>query len=262
MGIGSDALKILSSIRSPLETSVISDRGDALASPASTTIVVHGSLTADDIVMGDVTVGDREKNQALSHLAEELSALQEGLRNRASETRDDDEVLPELLRLEQAKKATTDGDLLTAARHLGGAGRWVADFARSIGLILVPDAIMRTGPFSPLIQPQLKSVPIESTESVTIVRTERPATSPRRRLAQAPGKTRPTSNAIVVSSHFKLVFLSILAITLLSGAVQTAMAFTWLEPTKIQQDVFDAMGFAWKLCLGAIVGLLGGKAIK
>jgi hypothetical protein len=75
-------------------------------------------------------------------------------------------------------------------------------------------------------------------------------------------KANPAAKAIVVSSHFKLVFLSILAITLLSGAVQTLLAFSWPDPTKAQQEVFEAMGFAWKLCLGAIVGLLGGKAIK
>ena len=68
--------------------------------------------------------------------------------------------------------------------------------------------------------------------------------------------------AIVLSPAFKLVFLSVLAITVLSGVAQIVMASLWNSPTGLQLDVFSAMGFAWKTGFGAIVGLLGGKAIK
>jgi hypothetical protein len=68
--------------------------------------------------------------------------------------------------------------------------------------------------------------------------------------------------AIVLPPVFKWVFLSVLAITLLSGIAQIVMASLWDKPTGLQQDVFSAMGFAWKTGFGAIVGLLGGKTIK
>jgi len=66
-------------------------------------------------------------------------------------------------------------------------------------------------------------------------------------------------NAIVISRHFKLVFISVLAITTLAGLAQIIMAGIWGTPTGLQQEVFSAMGFAWKVGFGAIVGLLGGK---
>jgi hypothetical protein len=46
---------------------------------------------------------------------------------------------------------------------------------------------------------------------------------------------------------------------MLSGIAQILMASFWETPTGLQQDVFSAMGFAWKTGFGAIVGLLGGK---
>jgi hypothetical protein len=67
------------------------------------------------------------------------------------------------------------------------------------------------------------------------------------------------SNPNILSRHFKLVFISVLAITVLSGLAQIVMATFWSTPTGPQQEVFLAMGFAWKMGFGAIVGLLGGK---
>jgi hypothetical protein len=37
------------------------------------------------------------------------------------------------------------------------------------------------------------------------------------------------------------------------------MASIWGKPSAQQEQVFEAMGFAWKAGFGAIVGLLGGK---
>jgi hypothetical protein len=76
----------------------------------------------------------------------------------------------------------------------------------------------------------------------------------RRRVA---GEAKPRS--IEISPTFKLVFLSVLTVTVLTGVAQIIMAGFWEKPSPSQQQVFEAMGFAWKLCLGAIVGLLGGK---
>lgn len=66
--------------------------------------------------------------------------------------------------------------------------------------------------------------------------------------------------AIVLSPNFKLVFVTVLAITVLSGAAQIVMASFWANPNGLQQEVFSAMDFAWKAGFGAIVGLLGAKA--
>ena len=73
-------------------------------------------------------------------------------------------------------------------------------------------------------------------------------------------KRLPKSKAIVVSPTFKLIFLSVLGITIAAGIAQIIMASFWKVPTPPQQSVFDAMGFAWKAGIGAIFGLLGGKA--
>jgi hypothetical protein len=70
------------------------------------------------------------------------------------------------------------------------------------------------------------------------------------------------SKPIVVNPNFKLVFLTVVAITVLSGIAQIAMASAWGEhPHPNQQSTFEAFGFAWKMGIGAIVGLLGGKVI-
>jgi len=97
------------------------------------------------------------------------------------------------------------------------------------------------------------------------ISTERPpapdpaVTEFRRGSSQAPSrKSRP---AIPVAPHFKLVFLTIVALTLLAGATQVVMATAWGTPsaTGFQSDVFSAMGFAWRAGFGAIIGLLTGK---
>lgn len=77
--------------------------------------------------------------------------------------------------------------------------------------------------------------------------------------------TEPTANSgngdrtIVVAPFFKLVFLTIVVITVLCGAADIAMAGVWSDPTSMQQSAFEAAGFAWKAGIGAILGLIGGK---
>jgi hypothetical protein len=66
--------------------------------------------------------------------------------------------------------------------------------------------------------------------------------------------------AIIVLPRFKLVFGAVVAITVLAGIAEIAMASIWTTPTEFQHEVFSAMDFAWKAGFGAIVGLLGGKA--
>lgn len=69
----------------------------------------------------------------------------------------------------------------------------------------------------------------------------------------------PIPRVAVLSPAFKLVFLSVLLLTVLCGAAQLALASVWTVPSANQQDAFLAMGFAWKAGLGSIFGLLGGK---
>jgi hypothetical protein len=56
---------------------------------------------------------------------------------------------------------------------------------------------------------------------------------------------------------FKLIFLTVVGITLLSGAAEIMLATLWVSPTADQQSAFEAVGFAWKAGIGAIFGLLG-----
>ena len=67
------------------------------------------------------------------------------------------------------------------------------------------------------------------------------------------------ASTTVLSPAFKLVFLSILLLTVVCGAAQLVLASVWTDPTPNQQGAFEAMGFAWKAGLGSIFGLLGGK---
>lgn len=68
-----------------------------------------------------------------------------------------------------------------------------------------------------------------------------------------------TSLKATVDPKFKLIFLSVLTITILCGVGDIIMALIWSAPTPNQQSTFDALGFAWKAGVGAIFGLLGGK---
>lgn len=80
--------------------------------------------------------------------------------------------------------------------------------------------------------------------------------------ASEAGPVPPTPNvsdSIVLRPPFKLVFLGVLGITVLSVLLQIALAFVWSQPTPSQQATFESLGFGWKAGLGAIFGLLGGK---
>jgi hypothetical protein len=89
---------------------------------------------------------------------------------------------------------------------------------------------------------------------------ERPSLPPGTLGLQRRDDARDDPNAIVLSRHFKLVFISVLAITVLAGLAEIVMASIWgTSPTQLQLEVFSAMGFAWKAGFGAIIGLFGGK---
>lgn len=64
---------------------------------------------------------------------------------------------------------------------------------------------------------------------------------------------------IVVRSEFKLILWAVILITAFSGLAEIVMAGLWTTPTNMQQEVFDKMGLAWQVGVGALIGLIGGK---
>jgi hypothetical protein len=68
-------------------------------------------------------------------------------------------------------------------------------------------------------------------------------------------------NAILINPTFRLVFITVVLITILAGAGDLYIASAWATPTGNQQSVFEALGFAWKAGIGAIFGLLGGGKV-
>jgi hypothetical protein len=67
------------------------------------------------------------------------------------------------------------------------------------------------------------------------------------------------ANTALILPIFKTVFFAVLIITILCGIAELILAAIWEKPTTNQQAAFQAMDFAWKAGLGAILGLLGGK---
>jgi hypothetical protein len=72
-------------------------------------------------------------------------------------------------------------------------------------------------------------------------------------------RPRPSPRAIMLSPGFKLTFLTVTALTILSGAAHAAFAIGLPSMNANQQSVFEAFGFAWKAGIGVLFGLLGGK---
>jgi hypothetical protein len=67
---------------------------------------------------------------------------------------------------------------------------------------------------------------------------------------------------IVVPATFKLVFLTVVGITIAAAVVQIVFAVALEHPTHETDSIFETMGFAWKSGLGVIFGLMGGKVIQ
>jgi hypothetical protein len=66
---------------------------------------------------------------------------------------------------------------------------------------------------------------------------------------------------IVVPVFFKMVFSTVVGITVAAAIAQVIMAIAWPHPTANEQSVFDAMGSTWKGGFAAIFGLVGGKVL-
>jgi hypothetical protein len=62
-----------------------------------------------------------------------------------------------------------------------------------------------------------------------------------------------------VRSYFKMIFLSVLFLTVGTLLAEIMMVWTWISPTTGQQNLITGMESVWKGGVGAILGLLGGK---
>jgi hypothetical protein len=83
---------------------------------------------------------------------------------------------------------------------------------------------------------------------------------PSGRTAAMPKDVVTPRSDIIVSPTFNLIFIAVVALTIVSGVAATALAFAADGSHANQQSIFEGMNFGWKMGLGAIIGLLGGKA--
>lgn len=68
-------------------------------------------------------------------------------------------------------------------------------------------------------------------------------------------------NPLVLTPVFKMVFLSILGLTILSAGTGIALAIFVASPSAELRGWNETCSTAFKLGFGAIVGLIGGKAL-
>lgn len=61
---------------------------------------------------------------------------------------------------------------------------------------------------------------------------------------------------------FRMTFLSVLALTVLSLLASLIIIRYFPEPSEETKRVLEACLFTWKMGFGAILGLIGGKAMK
>lgn len=72
---------------------------------------------------------------------------------------------------------------------------------------------------------------------------------------------------LVISPHFKLIFLSVFGLTILCfvGACILTYATSKIKPsdeTDMEKELFQIFRFGWQAGFGAIIGLIGGKVSK
>jgi hypothetical protein len=74
---------------------------------------------------------------------------------------------------------------------------------------------------------------------------------------------RPEAERVLtVAPHFKLVFLAVLCLTVISLITSIALTIAYdPHPSDEIKRLIDTCSTTWKMGFGAIVGLLGGKAL-
>ena len=80
-------------------------------------------------------------------------------------------------------------------------------------------------------------------------------------MAKTPDPSPPPPVLGVVTPMFKLVFLTVLGLTILSLAASFGLA-VWADPTKdATRSLMETCSTTWKMGFSAIIGLIGGKAL-
>jgi hypothetical protein len=70
-----------------------------------------------------------------------------------------------------------------------------------------------------------------------------------------------TSQAATLTPFFKLVFLTVLGLTVLSIVIDLFLVMLINNPSDQAKNLIETCSTTWKMGFGAIVGLIGGKAI-
>lgn len=107
-----------------------------------------------------------------------------------------------------------------------------------------------------------ESVRSPRSPSIIIIEAEEEVSVPGRPdvMGMAIRKTKRTTEPL--SSNYKTLLNAVIALTLISIVIAVALAFFAKEPpTSLQADLFRLADFGWKVGLGALVGLLGGKQL-
>lgn len=68
--------------------------------------------------------------------------------------------------------------------------------------------------------------------------------------------------AIVGKSQFRMVFFTVVALTIVFFVAAATFAIVFEAPTPAQKEMLSHLNSAWQLCIGAIIGLLTGKVSK
>jgi hypothetical protein len=65
----------------------------------------------------------------------------------------------------------------------------------------------------------------------------------------------------VVTPMFKLIFITVLCLTILSGLASLALGI-WADSAKdTTKSLIETFSTTWKMGFGAIIGMVGGKAL-
>lgn len=82
-------------------------------------------------------------------------------------------------------------------------------------------------------------------------------------VSEAAGATSVAEPAVTtVTAHFKMVFLCVMVITLLTLTASLYIAIFIQKPTEAAKSAMDTCSNLASLGFGAMVGLLGGKAVQ
>jgi len=74
-----------------------------------------------------------------------------------------------------------------------------------------------------------------------------------------PIKKDKLDDSLDVARIFKLIFLSVMSLTVLSLAVNVYLLFSFPTPSEEAKRLIETCSTTWKLGFGAILGLIGGK---